>query len=503
MTTNGLARVVTGALHGLHGFRVLVEADLAPSLPGFSLVGLPSAALRESRERVAAALRHAGFAWPDRRITVSLAPADRRKDGAAMDLAIASALLVASGQVPRPGAGLLKTTLILGELALDGAVRPARGAVALALDAPRLGIERLLVPAAQLEELAVVGGCSRVGIRHLRELPRRLHELVAARPTGPVRPPAGPGPAAGRLHEVKGQARAKRAVVLAAAGRHPLVLSGPPGCGKSMLARRLVDLLPPLGDDQLTDLLRVYSCAGLSTENLHRRRPPLRAPHATVSVAGLVGGGRPPRPGEVTLADHGVLLLDELLEFGRDRLDLLREPLGLGKVQLARLDEAVEFPARFQLVATTNPCPCGYWGSQVRACRCPPHRARGYRQRLSGPLRDRIDLWVDMDREQAATLFTGEEEPVAGLAKLAEAHRRSVRRGVRNAELEGRALHRACALGATEQEALGRWSDQLGLSARGLVSVLRVARTVADLSGRDRVDRPALAEALAFRPGPL
>lgn len=501
MLQEGLARVVGGSLDGLSGMRVDVEVDLAPTLPGFQMVGLPDAAARESRERIGAALRHAGFAWPDRRVTVSLAPADRRKEGAPLDLAIAVAMLLADGQLPRPPGDWLRRTLWCGELALDGAVRPARGAVALALDAARLGVERVVLPPAPLDQLSGAGGPAMLPLGHLRELGRLLRSPARGRPA-----PAAPAPSARPAPPpaLRGQELAALAVRVAAAGGHHLLLQGPPGCGKTLVARWLAWLLPPLEDAPWRERLRILSAVGLPVDPAAARWAPLRAPHASVSVAGLLGGGRPLRPGELTLAHRGVLFLDEAPEFGRARLDALRQAMEAGEVVLARAGRVTRWPARAQVVAAANPCPCGWAGDGSRECECRPGVARSYAQRLSGPLRDRFDLQLHMWREPVAALWEGGAGGTGGWAdEVARARRRALRRQrVVNARLEGEALQRACRLGAPSRELVTQWADRTGSSLRGVQAVLRVARTLADLEGAERVGRAQLHEAFSWRPGP-
>jgi len=493
MLAKGMARVATATLRGLRAVRVRVEVDITADLPGFTLTGLPSAALREARERIGAALRHSGKAWPDGRITVHLAPADLRKDGAAMDLAIAAALLYAGGGMRRPAQQQLRRTLFLGELALDGALRPVRGALALAMEAQALGFANVVLPASQA---ALLRGCTSLqvgGLRHLRELEQVFVQL---RPGEALeRTPRLPR-GFDTLASLAGQPRGLRAIAVAAAGRHALLLIGPPGCGKSLLARALWELLPDLEPDRWRERLRVASLGELEPDVRVCWRPPFRAPHHSVGAAALIGGGRPPRPGEITHAHTGVLFLDELTEFTRERLDLLREPMECGVVHLARGEESVSYPCDFQFVAAANPCPCGHHGSREMVCRCPPHTVRRHLGRLSGPLRDRIDLTLELGRPDLS-------HPALDDVTIARL-RDDVERASRMLERRPPDLRRLRErLGASWIQRAAAMGAQLGLSGRGTLRALHVASTIAALDGDRRLREEHFLEACSYRFGGL
>jgi magnesium chelatase family protein len=488
---------VGAALLGVEGFAVEVEARVGSQLPRVDMVGLPEAAVRESAARVRSAITAVGQKFPDRAVTVNLAPAERRKSGAGLDLPIAIAVLAAAGAVePRA----LDSLALVGELALDGRLRPVRGALAFAIAAREAGCRRLIVPCENAREAALAPDLAVHAARDLREVLADLlggERLPAAAPATP-RPHAHASP---DLKDVRGQHRARRALEIAAAGEHGIWLRGAPGAGKTMLARRLPGILPPLELAGALEVARIHGAAGTLVDPVVASRP-FRAPHHTASTAGLLGGGNPPRPGEVSLAHRGVLFLDELPEFERRSLESLRQVVEARRVVIARAAARCVFPADFQLIAASNPCPCGWLGSGRRDCRCDDGNVARYASRVSGPLLDRIDLhvdvrpvsWHDLD---LADLGTSSAEVGA---RVADAQRTQIRRaGTINARLHDGSLDAQVDATPDARRLLGRAVDGYGLSARGARRALRVARTIADLAGDARTGPAAIAEALSFR----
>jgi len=496
-----LAAARTFTLLGVAAGGVRAEVDVGGGLPAFSLVGLPDAEVRESRERVRAALANSGFEFPLRRITASLAPADMRKQGPGLDLAIAAALLVASGQLR---GAVLERCWLAGELALDGSIRPVGGVLAMAEEARRRGADAVAVAAANAAEAALIDGLTVYPLRALGEL-RALAEGTLAsldRSQAPATRPSGAAPAAPDLAELRGQPFLRHALELAAAGGHSLLMVGPPGSGKSMAARRLPSLLPPLGREGAIEVTRIASACGRPPAPGLLAPRPFRAPHHTISAAGLVGGGSPPRAGEVTLAHGGVLFLDELGEFSRPALEALRQPLEDGRITVTRARHSVELPCRFMLVAASNPCPCGRGESSSR-CRCPEASVRRYEAKLSGALADRIDISARVEQPTAQALGSesGERSAVVRERVVAARERQAHRLGAGrcNAEMTSAETRRACRLDGAAERLLARSHDRLGLSGRGYERVLRVARTLADLDAREQLEARDVEGALTMR----
>jgi len=494
-----LAIVHSRAQVGVEAPAVTVEAHLANGLPGMALVGLPEAAVKESKDRVRSAIQNSGFDFPARRITLNLAPADLPKDGGRFDLAIALGVLAANGQVPLEALAELEC---LGELALSGALRPIQGVLPAALAARAAG-RTLVVPSANAEEACLASGLRVLAADHLLQIAAHLNghtPLAPHQASGLLREvPAYPD-----LAEVQGQLAAKRALLIAASGGHNLLLSGPPGTGKTLLASRLPGLLPPLSEEEALEVAAIHSVANHAPLSAWPQRP-FRQPHHSASGPALVGGGSRPQPGEITLAHQGVLFLDELPEFDRKVLEVLREPLESGQIVIARARDKVCFPARFQLVAAMNPCPCGYLGDPVGRCRCSAEQVQRYRAKLSGPLLDRIDLHLTVARESTSLQAPAQAgESSASLAgQVAVARQRQLaRQGCANAFLDLAGLRRHCPLEDDDRHWLEQACERLNLSLRAAHRLLKVARTLADLEQVERIGRAHLAEALQYRPSP-
>jgi len=507
------ACVGAATLLGLQALAVTVEVDVGGGLPQMVIVGLPDGAIQEARERVRAAIKNTGLMVPQRKIVINLAPADLRKEGSSFDLPIAIGILAAAEQLPAPG---LNRTLFVGELALDGSLRPVAGVLPMVAAAQRLGYERVIVPTANGEEAGVVQGVQVYALKTLAEVILLLNGSQSVAPIavdpGQIQAQAQPG--GWDLRDVKGQYLARRALEVAAAGGHNLLLVGSPGAGKTMLAKRLPGILPPLSWEEMLEITQIYSAAGLLRQTAQMQgkaslvtERPFRAPHHSASSVALVGGGSYPRPGEISLAHRGSLYLDELTEFRREVLEVLRQPLEDGVVTISRAKLSLEFPAQTTLIASTNPCPCGFFGDPVTVCTCSPQKREQYWAKLSGPLLDRIDLHVRVSRlkpEEIVTASGGEPSAMVRERVVAARQRQAARfqdlAGVRcNAHMHSSHLRQWCGLDPACQSILEGAIRKLGLSARGSDRILKVSRTIADLQSSETILPTHIAEAIQYR----